>query len=94
MGVVLNWAGDHEPKIASVREGGPADKAGLKAGDLILQVNGERVHQSDDVNQILSGYTPGQTVTLEVQRGDEILEVKVKLVRRSELPEPKNADKP
>jgi serine protease Do len=92
LGVQLNRAGKGEPKLLKVQDGQPADDAGLKAGDLILKFNGEAVGTSDEVDQIMSGCRPGQTVTLEVQRGDEVIEVKVKLGRRDRRAERENRD--
>jgi S1-C subfamily serine protease len=38
----------------------------LKAGDVILSVDGKRTATSDDLGSVLAGYKPGQTVTLKV----------------------------
>jgi S1-C subfamily serine protease len=52
--------------VGSVSAGSPAAKAGLKAGDVILSVDGKRTATSDDLGSVLAGYKPGQTVTLKV----------------------------
>lgn len=46
MGVLMN---SDTPSIYSVSEGTPADKAGLKAGDLIVKINGKDIKSTDDV---------------------------------------------
>jgi len=54
--------------ISKVVKGAPADKAGVKAGDVILSVNGKPIGDSDELPMIVSQYAPGQTVTLTVFR--------------------------
>jgi S1-C subfamily serine protease len=52
--------------VGKVSAGSPAAKAGLKAGDVIVSVDGKRTATSDDLGTVLAGYKPGQTVTLRV----------------------------
>ncbi|HVZ44037.1 MAG TPA: DegQ family serine endoprotease [Ramlibacter sp.] len=55
--------------VANVEKGSPADKAGLKTGDVIRRVDGQTIVASGDLSAIVSGDEPGQRVTLEVVRG-------------------------
>jgi len=55
--------------VASVEKGSPADKAGLEAGDVILQFNGKPVVQSSDLPRIVGNTKPGSKVALQVWRG-------------------------
>jgi putative serine protease PepD len=66
--------------IGQVSSGSPAAKAGLKAGDVIVAVNGKPTPNSDELGTVLAGFKPGETVTLKVvhQNGKTDL-VKVKL---------------
>ena len=48
--------------------GGPADRAGMQAGDVILSVNNASVATIDDLRQRLSALTPGSEVVVEVWR--------------------------
>jgi serine protease Do len=68
--------------VKSVAEDGPAAAAGVKPGDVITKFHGERVHTADDLMQMLPGFSPGDAVALEVQRGDEVVTLKMKLARR------------
>ncbi len=73
---------EEAPTVKSVAEDGPAEKAGVKPGDVILKFNGEKVHIADDITQMLPGFSPGDTVTLEVQRGDAIKTLELTLGRK------------
>jgi serine protease Do len=68
--------------VKRVIEDGPADKAGFKVGDVIIKFNGERVHIVDDLMQMLTGLEPGQSIPVEVQRGEEIVKLKIILRKK------------
>jgi serine protease Do len=55
--------------IASIEKGGPADKAGLEAGDVILEFNGKPVVQSSDLPRIVGNTKPGSKAKLSIWRG-------------------------
>jgi serine protease Do len=54
--------------VASVEPGSPADKAGLKAGDVVLGVNGSKVDESGDLPRIIGDMRPGSAARLQVWR--------------------------
>ena len=54
--------------VKSVEEGGPADKAGIKARDIIRKVNGNAVKNNIDVIRNISSKAPGSKVTLTIWR--------------------------
>jgi S1-C subfamily serine protease len=80
--------------IQSVVNGGPADDAGLRGGrtettagvtaggDLILEVDGKDVRNSNDVANAIADDKPGDTVTIEYYRGDDKKTARVKLGKR------------
>jgi serine protease Do len=66
-------------KIDDLSPGGPAAKAGLKAGDVILSVNGKQTPEKSDLIAILSTFKPGDKVKLEVKRGEKSLDLEARL---------------
>lgn len=63
----------------SVVDGGPADRAGLKEGDIITKINDVSVDQQNSLSAIINKYAVGTKVTLEVIRGDKTLTMPVTL---------------
>jgi len=62
--------------VTSVVEGTPADRAGLRPGDLIVEIDGQRVRGVDRASELIRGPV-GSTVELGVRRGGELRTVKV-----------------
>jgi len=54
--------------VQSVEKDGPADKAGVEAGDIILRVDGRAVEKSGDLPRIIGGTKPGSKSSLQVYR--------------------------
>jgi serine protease Do len=69
-----------EPVIDRVRPRSPADDAGLRVGDVILQADGKPIRRIPDLQHLLGPRYAGEEIALTVRRGDESLEVRVKLV--------------
>ncbi len=65
--------------IAGVQNGGPAQKAGLRSGDVILQVNGKDVNDSNALRNEIASMSPGTDVTLHILRNGSEQDVHVKL---------------
>ena len=77
--VVMYMAGAPEPKdivvvIGSIKPGSPSDVAGLVPGDLILAVNGQPTHRTNEVSQITRANL-GQPIILSIQRDQARLEL-------------------
>jgi len=68
-----------QAKILEVQPDSPAAKAGLQPNDIILSVDGRKVTDYRSFRSLLQQKRPGEVVRLEVQRGNEKLELKVKL---------------
>ncbi len=54
--------------VASVTENGAAREAGLKAGDVILTIEGKKVNSNAELQELLSQYRPGDEVKIGVKR--------------------------
>ncbi len=68
-----------EPVIDRVRPRSPADDAGLKVGDVITQADGQPIRRIPDLQHLLGPRYAGEEVALTVRRGDESLDLRVKL---------------
>jgi serine protease Do len=68
--------------VQDVTRGGPADKAGLKPGDVIRKYDGRTVSESDELLAMVASNNPGDTVPLEILRNGEPLTLKVTLDQR------------
>jgi len=74
-GTVPDFAGGDVKgvRLADIRPGGPAEKAGLRAGDVIVEFAGRKVANLQDYQDALVGAKPGQPVEVAVERGGEKL---------------------
>ncbi len=70
-------------KIGGITPGSPADKAGMKAGDLMIRFGGKEVRNIYDYTYALQEFKPGDEVEVVIVRNSEELTVKVVLGRRS-----------
>ncbi|WP_010474635.1 S1C family serine protease, partial [Streptomyces somaliensis] len=61
-------AGEARGGGAAVVPGGPADKAGIRSGDVITEVDGERVHDAEELIAKIRGHRPGDDLRLTVRR--------------------------
>jgi predicted metalloprotease with PDZ domain len=68
--------------VESVTPGGPADKAGMKAGDTITEFDGERVRSVVQFSRLVQETTPGHSVAVAILRGGGRVNVTVAPERR------------
>ncbi len=73
--------------VGSVEPGGPAEKAGIEAGDIILKFNGRDIEKASDLPRMVGDTKPGTRVPLQVWRKGQTRDVSVTV---TEL-EPDNA---
>ena len=66
-------------RISAVDRDGPAFKAGLKPGDLLLKVEGREIKAAATLQRWLAEAEPGETLSFEIKRGDKVLSRTVKL---------------
>lgn len=65
--------------VASVGKGSAAEAAGLKPGDVIVEVNGQTVERSGSLSSLIGLATPGERVKLKVWRDKSAREIEAKL---------------
>ncbi len=68
--------------MTGVRAGGPAERAGLRGGDVVIEFGGSRILSLYDYTYALRAHAPGDTVVIKVRRGDREIEVEAVLGRR------------
>lgn len=68
-----------EYRIGVVEKNGPADKAGILAGDVISEFGGENVSSFDQLVELIGRYMPGETVPVEVERNGKVVNLEVTL---------------
>ena len=68
------------PTVRGVLLGSPAAAAGLRAGDLLLEVGGHPLRTAVDLQTGLRHYRPGDEVTVRLARDRQLLDLKLVLV--------------
>jgi S1-C subfamily serine protease len=74
---------DHGIVIVQVSQGSPAESAGLRRGDVITEVDGKAVTDTDAFGELIRNATPGAQMKLTVQRNDQTLTITATLGTRS-----------
>jgi len=75
----------HGAEIVTVDHDAPANKAGLKIHDAILEMNGQRVEGSDQLRRMLRETPPGRTVSFVICRDGLMLNISVQLADRAKV---------
>ena len=74
----------------AVEKGGPAEKAGIEAGDIILKFDGKAVNASSDLPRIVGATRPGSKVSMQIWRKGTTRDLAVTV---GEIPEEKTAQR-
>ncbi|MCI0705316.1 MAG: PDZ domain-containing protein [Planctomycetia bacterium] len=72
-------AADDAVKVAAIADGKPAEKAGVKVGDTILEVNGKKPLDAESLRRLLRDALAVADATVKLKRGDKTEMVKVAL---------------
>lgn len=79
-GLVIGIRGNdtaHGVWIEAVMKDSPAERAGIKNGDLILKADGQAVKSVSELNRIRDTHSAGDKMTLSVYRDGEMLEIEI-----------------
>lgn len=71
--------GDPTQNMPAIQKDSPADKAGIKEGDVILKINNDSIESGRTLIGLLSKYAPDQEITVKILRGTDEKDIKVKL---------------
>ena len=86
LGIVPDYSAMDEArgvKISGTSPGSPAEKAGLRAGDTIVQWNSQKVEGLEQLTNLLGNSRPGDKVSLSVLRDGKRVEIQATLAERS-----------
>lgn len=70
--------------IANVTKGDPADKGGMKAGDIVVKINGKEIIDSRELVNMIGAMSPGQSVQMDILRDKKPIKLTVVLGSRKE----------
>jgi serine protease Do len=70
--------------VANVEKGSPADRAGLKPGDVIRSANGRNIVASGDLPAIVGMARPGERLSMDVWRGGKRMQLTAELARSTD----------
>jgi serine protease Do len=65
--------------VSTIEKGGPAEKAGIEPGDVILKLNGQPLTDSNELPSMVAGIAPGTSVNLEIWRNHASKQLSVTL---------------
>jgi serine protease Do len=84
---IARYFGMKQPQgviVSDVQAGGPAESAGLKVGDIILEVNDEKVNSDGDIIAVMTELSPGDFLKFKVYRERKTIDINLKLATTKE----------
>jgi serine protease DegQ len=76
--------------ITGVLQGGPADRAGIKPGDILLTIDGHVVSNGSEMLNLIAALKPDGRVGINLERNGKKLSVRAMIARRPTPPKPKS----
>jgi membrane-associated protease RseP (regulator of RpoE activity) len=73
---------DYGIEVKSIIPGGPAEKAGIKAGDVLLTLDGKAIKSIDQLENSVMGFPVGYNAELGVKRGDQEKKMMIKVEKK------------
>jgi serine protease Do len=78
--------------VVEVTNDGAAKKAGLKRGDLIIEVDGKKIANANELKTVIGSYPPNKDIIIKYERDKKIYTTKVKLKERPSLNQNTNSE--
>ena len=75
---------DGAARLESVVPNSPASRGGLRAGDIVTEVDGKRIETGDELREAIDAHKPGDELELKIRRGSDDQDVTVELGTRPE----------
>ena len=72
--------------VAKVVRGSPAEKAGVKAGDVITSIESKGIQDSVAAMSVIAGLKPGQDVKFQVTRSEKVIDLAINVAKRPRAP--------
>jgi S1-C subfamily serine protease len=86
LGVSSSIAPDGGATVQDVVSGGPAERAGVRAGDRVVEADGRPVREPDDLSAVVNGHRAGDEISVVVERNGERRTLNVTLGDQPERP--------
>jgi serine protease Do len=92
LATAMNLATDKGAVVTTIIPGSPAEKSGIKIGDIILSLDGKTIHSSEQLRDSLGLMRPGTDIKLSISRDGKIQSIgatvgdPLKLAKQRELP--------
>jgi len=74
--------------VSGVQRGSPADRAGVRPGDIVISADGKPVRDPESLRNLIVALAPGDTTTLKLKRGKNEIELQVKVGKRPRAQRP------
>ena len=76
--------------VAQVVRGSPAEKAGVKSGDVITAIDGKGIQDSVAAMAVIAGLKPGQDAKFQLTRSEKAIDLAVNVAKRPRASRPQN----
>ena len=81
------WRGKRYPRGRGAPSTGPANKAGLAEGDVIVSADDKEIELPMDFSEVLSSHTPGHTIKVGLIRSGTLMHKEIVLAAKPDYPE-------
>ncbi|WP_158750769.1 PDZ domain-containing protein [Acidobacterium sp. S8] len=81
----LKLKDNHGAEIVTIDHDAPANKAGLKLHDVVLEMNGQRIDNADQLHRMLRETPPGHTANFVISRDGQLQNISVEMADRAKV---------